>query len=353
MEFRFSSWFPVYELVGWRVVAEGPSHRVYRSGTGKLARRLVLVLLLLGVAAGLLYERSKLLETAAPFSSDTDSTWHFPLETGLSEAELEGFRQRREQQRSEAIAAFRARQEMLGAVCAVASAVLAVIGLLAFLPLLFSRVSIRVEAGVLLICSGVLGRRKRVLSTHDYACIQYGAEERAIRARNRSIVGSYWVWFVRLCPAMQHGALSGLPVVFYPLQWAERPGAQPRPPEEVRGLVQFLYNGTRLPVEGPQWAELQLLPNGRVGTATVHTVATAPFEVFRTERSIPLHQTPEALHSLASGGMNMRRINDGTGTTYIIEDSTGREYRYNSPDEMPPAHRTFYDLVLKMDKQYR
>lgn len=353
MELRLPSLYPGYKLIGWRVVAESASHRVYRPGPGKLARRLLLALLLLGLAAGLLYERSKLLGKEAPFSSDTNAAWHFPLETGLSEAELEGFRQRGEQQRREAISEFRARQQMLGAVCAVASAVLAVVGLLAFLPLLFSRVSMQLERGTLIVRDGVLRRRTRVLSPHDYACIQYGAEERAIRHRSRRIVGSYWVWFVLLCPAMQHGALSGPPVEFYPLQWAERPGAQPRPPEEVRGLIQFLHNCTRLPVEGPQWAELRILPNGHVGTAKVHTVATAPMEVFRTERRIPLDQTPEALRSLAGGGMNMRRINDGTGTIYILEDSMGREYRYNSPDEMPPAHRTFYELILKFDKQHR
>ena len=93
MEFRLPSLYPGYKLIGWRVVAESASHRVYRPGPGKLARRLLLALLLLGLAAGLLYERSKLLGKEAPFSSDTNAAWHFPLETGLSEAELEGFRQ--------------------------------------------------------------------------------------------------------------------------------------------------------------------------------------------------------------------------------------------------------------------
>jgi len=84
-----------------------------------------------------------------------------------------------------------------------------------------------------------------------------------------------------------------------------------------------------------------------------HTVDIEPVKVRRTERSIPVDETPEVLRSLAARGMSLRRVTHDGEITYLLEDSVGREFLYKSPGEMPPEHRAFYEMILKFEEQHR
>lgn len=342
---------PAYDLRGWYIASEGPDHIAYRPGTAYLMRRLVFAAILFSVALWLLHLRStELYHFEPPAEEERESTEVVSPSFLHEDSQERLLAKQNERQESKRVAQLQQRT-MLAKAYLGGAAILALLGSLPVLFAFAARIRLQVEpGGTLRIESGWFGRSARRLSCQDYASIHYGAKERAVRRHNR-IVDSYWVWFVSLNPLVQGRELAAIPIVFYPLAWKKRPGAQPRPPHEVRELIGFIHKWTDLSVQGPDWFEIASGDSPNPLLSSVVTRVPVSPSVTRSQRSIPLEQVPEALRNVATAGISLQQVSGPDGTVYIVQDSSGEKHMYGSVAEMPPVHRELYDAMRSIQNQ--
>ena len=251
---------------------------------------------------------------------------------------------------------------------------LAVVTLLSPLASAWNRLRIRRDArGDLIVATWNLLPRSRTFFLDEFTGIQYGAEEVRHYRRGGRTTAHYWQWYVRLTAS----APGNAQLSFFPYRQKDRPGAQPKPPDQVNTLIQWLQQASGFPVSGPHIIEkgayqrTQRMENRQDDFSNLtNTVSVSQHQshAFSPLEDMPLPgnmktRTYERVVKRDSSGNEqvfesgeplpedlmekLQQYAGGTDSqTFTYRENDGQERTYHSLDEMPPHVRAHFERYM-------
>jgi len=321
-------------------------------------------------------------------------------QAGLDKAELERLQRVQEARHAEGQARLARQRDLYSQVTYGLAGMLALVGILAPLSTIWSRVVINHDLrGNLSVFVWHILPRTYTYDLRDFGGIQYGAEEIVHRGKYQMVTDRYWRWYVRLMPAAPPGSgpghpldLTSISLSFHPFRQKDRPSATGRPPQPVTALIAWLRQQGNFPATGPLFFEESQERRGFLRGRRKQLAGYQPEVCVTTQRGTedltPEERTEALRHARkavrpgdpwrrhttdisyqdSSGQMHRARTLEelpeeiqarireakaqagNAPRTFTFKDASGVEHTYHSLEEMPPELR---EVFLRQMEQFR